>query len=147
MNQYGVWGDSNQSSTYTANLSFQSTTAGTYTFTAAADNNAQFYLNGTLLFQIGSGSSDSNRANYGQTTTFTTSLSANTTYAISWTAFNTGGPAAVGLLISDPAGNDVFDTRNPPTLTYNNPGQEVVMPGGGVWLTGCLLYTSDAADE
>jgi len=136
LNQYGVWGDSNQSSTYTANLSFQSTTAGTYTFTAAADNNAQFYLNGTLLFQIGSGSSDSNRANYGQTTTFTTSLSANTTYAISWTAFNTGGPAAVGLLISDPAGNDVFDTRNPPTLTYNNPGQEVVMPGGGVWLTG-----------
>jgi hypothetical protein len=136
LNQYGVWGDSNQSSTYTANLAFQSTTSGTYTFTASADNNAQFYLNGTLLFQVGSGSGDGNRANYSQTTTFTSSLTSNTTYAVSWTAFNTGGPAAVGLLITDPAGNNVFDSRNPPTLTYNNPGQEIPMPGGGVWFTG-----------
>jgi hypothetical protein len=139
LNKYGVWGDSLQAdySSFTANLAFTTTTAGTYTFTGSVDDNAIINLNGTELFRIGS-PGDNATANHRVVTTKTTTLLANTIYSVGWTANNVRGPCGFALLIQDPSGVNVFDTRNPPKIGYSGiaAGSQIAMPGGGSWFTG-----------
>lgn len=135
LNQYGTWGDTTQSAQYKTSFSFSAPTTDTYTIIASCDNSASVTLDGSNVLTVS-----------GFTTTYsvTTSLVAGATHTIGWTATNTGGPAAFGLVIQDSVGNICFSSLNPPGLTFVGLGQQVAMPGGGYWYTGVTQLALDS---
>jgi len=140
LNQYGVWGDLNQSATYSASFTVNFPVAGNYTFGNAVDNSAIVYLNGTQIINNNSGSSFTSPI-------YPVIYVAAGDHTISWTATNTGGPAGFALTIKDPSSNMIFSSTNPPGITYNNNNiagaVELVMPLGGAWFTGVRAIALD----
>jgi hypothetical protein len=140
MNQYGVWGDMNESTSYNASFSITFPTTQTYYFIYAADDTAQFTLDGSTIitmpyYSASSWSYSQNRGNYQSTTTYSQSVTAGT-HTIAWSAKNASGtPGGVALVIQDASGNIVFASNNPP-LTMPANVTALNMINGGQWFTG-----------
>ena len=62
---------------------------------------------------------------------------------IAWSVSGSPGPSGFALVIKDSSGNIVFQSTNPPNLTYNSVAQEVVLPKGGAWFTGVTKLKLD----
>ena len=133
LNQYGVWGDLNQSASYNASFVTNFPTTGSYTFTTSTDNSATITLDGTTVVTSSS---------FTTTTSATVSVTAGN-HTIAWAAVNTGGPAGIALTVTDQYGNMVFNSTNPPNLNYDSVGQEIVLPLGGAWFTGVTKIKLD----
>ena len=147
LNKYGVWGDSNASSSYFASFPFTASVAGTYNFQAGVDNNAAIYIDSVQLFTVplgGSvGPSGSNAGgNYNSVTTFSATLTPGI-HNISWNAYNIDGPGSFALAIINPYGNVIFDTRSPPSISYNDVTSTESLPDGGTFVTGVTSVILD----
>ncbi|CAB4132917.1 Domain of unknown function DUF4815 [uncultured Caudovirales phage] len=128
LNQYGVWGDLNNSNNY--NFTYAVTVpAGTYTVTAAVSGgSAALKANGTTILTATSPTTVS-------TTTYTQATTG--TVGIGWTISDTTAhPKGFAVVIKDSSGNIVFNATNPPNVTYDSAPSEIAMPMGGAWFTG-----------
>lgn len=138
LNNYGVWGDSNNSTTYTALFPVKFPAAGNYTIIVGASGTATVTANGSTV-----ATALSNQP--ANTTTATYTASGAYTANVGWSATSSGTTqSAFGMTIADAnTGSVVFSTTNPPNLTYTNAGTEVVMPGGGSWFGGATQVRLD----
>jgi len=136
LNHYGVWGDANSSSSYTATYPVTFPAAGNYVITVGASENATVSANGTTIATA--------LANTPGSTTTATYTAPAATVAIGWSATSYTHTSAFALTIADAnTGNIVFSSVNPPNLTYQNAGTEVVMPGGASWFVGATKIRLD----
>ena len=130
LNNYGVWGDGRNSTTFnlTSNVIF--TTAGTYTIEVGVSGSATVFANGSSI-----GTSLTNTP--ASTTTFTyTVATAPTTVKIGWAATSSGTTtSAFGMTIKDPTNSIVYTSINPP-VSYVNAGVSTILPRGGEWFKG-----------
>jgi hypothetical protein len=136
LNQYGIWGDSNNGGSYSATFTVDFPTAGSYTFISSVDDTAVVRLNGTQILSV---------PGFGTTYSTTYNVTSAGPHEISWTATNSGGPAAFALVVQDSTGKNIFTTITPPNLTYTNITSEIVMPHGGAWFTGVTKVKLDAS--
>jgi len=137
LNNYGIWGDATNGTTYNATIPVTFTAAGTYTITVGASGSATFYANGT---SIGSSLSSTPAS----TTTFTYAAAA-ATVNFGWAATSSGTTtSSLAWTISDSSGNIVFTSVNPP-VNYTNAGTQVLMPLGGAYFTGVTQLRLDPA--
>ena len=128
LNNYGIWGDTVNGTSYTSTIPVTFTTAGTYTITVGASGSATFYANGT---SIGSSLSSTPAS----TTSFTYTAAV-ATVNFGWTSTSSGTTtSSLAWTISDSSGNIVFTSVNPP-VNYTNAGTQVLMPLGGAYFTG-----------
>lgn len=134
LNQYGVWGDLNQSASYSASFIFAPVVSGLHTVILSNTGSATVKINGTSVV---SGSS------YTSTETGTFAGTAGTNVTLSWTVTGSSGPAGIAVTVTDSSGNVVFTSNIPPNLTYDNVTQEIVMPNGGAWFTGVTTLKLD----
>jgi hypothetical protein len=133
LNQYGIWGDQNNSTSYNVTFPVPLTTSGTYTITLASSGTVSVSANGTTIAT--SSSTNATACTYsiaGQVNPYNLSI------ASSSSGSTTSG---VAVTITDPNGNLVFDTVHP--LAYVNGVStgsgittESVLPLGGAWFTG-----------
>jgi len=142
LNQYGIWGSQDNSTTYNASFPLILPSVDTYTLTIASSNTATVFANGV---SIGTSSSVSPT---------TTSWTANTNpQVISWAATNGAtSTAAFALKITNSSGTIVFDTINPvywsTFATPSGVSTEIIMPKGGAWFTGVTkVKLSDTASS
>ena len=127
LNQYGVWGDLNNSNNY--NFTYAVTVpAGTYSVTAAVSGgSAALKANGTTILTATSPTTVS-------TTTYNQATTA--TVAIGWTISDTTAhPKGFAVVIKDSNGNIVFNATNPPNVIYDSAPNEIAMPLGGAWFS------------
>ena len=132
LNQYGIWGDQTNSTSYNAAFPVTFTTAGTYTVTVACSGSATAYYNGAGMGGVGPTPTEPQVSSVAVTAG---------TQTISWSAASSGTTtSAFAMTMHDPAGNLVFDTTNPVYYsTFATPTgvvSEIIMPGGGAWFTG-----------
>jgi hypothetical protein len=145
MNTYAVWGDPNNSSTYTATYPVTFTSAGTYTITAAGSvpNGGS---SSTIAVQgLGNVLSLTNYATL-KSTTITVGSAA--TLNVSWSIVNayTGVPgynAGFAMKIVDGSGNVVFNSLSPDGITYGTASSTYSMPGGGKYYMGATKIQLD----
>jgi len=127
LNQYGVWGDPNNSTTYNAAFPVPLTTGATYTIALSCSGSASVTQNGTTLVSSSSSTTVS-------TATFTAASSSPT---IAWNATSSGTTqSAIAVTITDSSGNIVFSSVSPPELNYINGGTEINMYLGGAFFEG-----------
>ena len=132
LNQYGIWGDQNNGTTYNASFPIPLTSGATYTMIASCSGTVNIYQNGSLVLTSASS----------VTTATSTFTAAGSSVTISWAATSSGTTTSgVAITISDSNGNLVFDTIHP--LNYVNGvstgsgiSTETVLPLGGAWFTG-----------
>ena len=143
LNQYGVWGDLNRTSSYTATFNVVPVTAGVYTYIYSSTGTTTLTANGTNVVTSAS-------PNYTTTSTGTftiTSGQLNNLYSIAWnvTSANStpAGTSGIAVVINDPNGNQVFNSTTPPVYSYDSVTQEVNMPTGGHWFTGVTKIKLD----
>ena len=136
LNQYGVWGDPNQSLTYNFSVSANIATTGTYTVTASASYSAAIKVDGTTILTV---------ANPKTTSACTMTITAGS-HTFGWNATNnsTANPAAVAVVIKDSNGNLIFQSTIPPATSYDNVTQETIMPKGGALFTGVTKLALDS---
>ena len=132
LNQYGIWGDQNNSTLYNAAFPVTFTTSGTYTVTVACSGSGTAYYNGAGMGGVGPTPTEPQVSSVAVTAG---------TQTISWSAASSGTTtSAFAMTMHDPAGNLVFDTTNPVYYsTFATPTgvvSEIIMPGGGAWFTG-----------
>jgi len=126
LNQYGVWGDANNSTTYNAAFPVSLTSGATYTLTISCSGSATVNQNGTT---IGTSSSSASVS----TSTF---VAASSSPTIGWAATSSGTTeSAFAMTIADSSGTVVFSSLTPPNLTYSNVASQTVMYGGGAYFT------------
>ena len=133
LNQYGIWGDQNNSTAYNVVFPVVFANTGSYTITVAGSGNVSVAANGTTI----------------ATSTTTSATVSNHTFTGQSNPWNLGIAASssgtttsgVAVTITDPNGNLVFDTIHP--LNYVNGANtgtgistETVLPLGGAWFTG-----------
>jgi len=139
LNNYGVWGDGKNGTTFnlTSNVIF--TTAGTYTIEVGVSGSATVYANGSSI-----GTSLVNTP--ASTTTFTyTVATVPSTVKIGWAATSSGTTtSAFGMTIKDPTNSIVYTSINPP-VSYVNAGISTVLPLGGEWFKGATQLRLDPA--
>jgi hypothetical protein len=130
LNNYGVWGDGTNSTTFNWTAPLTIANAGTYTIEVGASGSATVYANGVSI-----GTSLTNTP--ASTTTFTYVVAAApTTIKLGWAATSSGTTtSAFALTVRDSAGTIVSSSINPP-VTYTNAGTSVNMPRGGQWFVG-----------
>ena len=132
LNQYGIWGDQTNSTSYNAAFPVTFTTSGTYTVTVACSGSGTAYYNGAGMGGVGPTPTEPQVSSVAVTAG---------TQTISWSAASSGTTtSAFAMTMHDPAGNLVFDTTNPVYYsTFATPTgvvSEIIMPGGGAWFTG-----------
>jgi len=139
LNNYGVWGDGTNSTSFNFTSPVTFTTAGTYTIEVGASGSSTVYANGT---SIGTSLSSTPAS----TTTFTYTVSTvPATVKIGWSATSSGTTtSAFGMTIKDPTNSIVYTSINPP-VTYTNAGTSVNMPAGGQWFVGATQLRLDPA--
>lgn len=135
LNQYGVWGNLNHTSSYSASFVYAPQTTGTYTAQCSSTGTATVTANGSTIVTSTSPTTVS-------TATFTVSNKNNSTLAWSVTG-STSGTSGFALVIKDPDGNIVFQSTNPPNLNYDSVAQELILPKGGAWFTGVTKLKLD----
>jgi len=127
LNNYGIWGDATNGTSFNFTSPVTFTSAGTYTIEVGASGSAFVYANGT---SIGASLSSTPAS----TTTFTyTVATAPVVVKIGFAATSSGTTtSSFGMTIKDSGSNIVYSTINPP-ISYVNAGTKVAMPGGGEW--------------
>jgi len=133
LNQYGIWGDQNNSTAYNVVFPVVFANTGSYTITVAGSGNVSVAANGTTIATSTTTSATvSNHTFTGQSNPWNLGISASSS------GTTTSG---VAVTITDPNGNLVFDTIHP--LNYVNGANtgtgistETVLPLGGAWFTG-----------
>ena len=137
MNQYAVWGDLNLSASYSASFVVTPQVAGIYKYVYATTGTTTIAANGSTILST----STPNYNSQSTPLTFTvTSSQVGSPLTLSWSV--TGGNATpagtsgIALVVTDPNGNIVFTSTNPPQLSYTNSTGEAAMPQGGAWFTG-----------
>lgn len=89
LNQYGIWNDNIYSALFDRTFTINFPTSGYYTFTGSADNSAAVYYDGVEILSI-----------RGFQSTFNTTIYAYAgNHSVRVLAYNTGGPASVGVTI------------------------------------------------
>jgi len=127
LNQYGIWGDPNNSTSYSASFPVTLVSGATYTIMVSSSGTATVQQNGTTIASSSSSSSVS-------TTTF---VAAGSSVTISWSASSSGTTeSAFAMTIQDSSGNIVFSSLTPPGIIYSNAGTQTIMYGGGAYFTG-----------
>jgi hypothetical protein len=131
LNQYGIWGDQDNSGSYSAAFPVTFSKTDTYTLISSCDDYATVYIDGTAQLSV---------PGFGTTYSASLSISAGS-HTVSWNATNVGGPAGFALVIKDSSGNIVFDTIHPlyytsAASTGSGISTEIVLPLGGAWFTG-----------
>jgi hypothetical protein len=137
LNQYGVWGDSTNSTNFNWTVPLTIKNAGTYTIEVGSSGSATFYANGVSI-----GTSLTNTP--ASTTTFTyTVATAPATVNIGWAATSSGTTtSSVAMTIKNSSGTIISSSVNPP-VTYTNAGTAVIMPTGGEWFVGATQLRLD----
>ena len=130
LNNYGVWGDATNGTSFNFTSPVTFTAAGTYTIEVGASGSAFVYANGT---SIGTSLSSTPAS----TTTFTYTVSTvPATVKIGFSATSSGTTAsAFAMTIKNSASSIVYSTINPP-IAYVNAGTKIILPGGGEWFVG-----------
>ena len=137
LNTYGVWGDQNNSASYTATFPFTVTTAGVYTLSGSHNGIA-----GTI-------SIDSTvKINPVNTTTKTASVTLTAgSHTVSWTTTKAANPAigAVAVTIGNASGL-IWDSNDPNALVYPNSSghTRVNLQGGGTYYISPQQISLDA---
>lgn len=137
LNNYGVWGTGNNSTTFNFTTPFTFTSNGTYTIEVGSSGSATVYANGASI-----GTSLTNTP--ASTTTFTYTVSnAPNTVNLGWAATSSGTTtSAFAMTIKDSANNIVYNSVNPP-VSYVNAGTSVNMPMGAQWFVGATQLRLD----
>jgi hypothetical protein len=136
LNTYGVWGDQNNSASYTASFPFTVTTAGTYTLSGSHNGIAgTISIDGTV------------KINPVNTTTKTASVTLTAgPHTVSWTTTKAANPAigAVAVTIGNASGL-IWDSNDPNSLVYPNSGHtRVNLQGGGTYYISPEQISLDA---
>jgi hypothetical protein len=133
LNNYGIWGDQNDGSSYATKFPFTATTAGTYTVQASIGDGVAGTIsvnNNALTFSPSLSSTT--------TSTATVTLTAGQSCNVSWSLTNSNvyyQNPAVAITITDPSGTLVWDTLSPPNLTRTGSTSNSLPDGG-------ILYTN-----
>ena len=145
LNSHGVWGDLNQSASYSivgTPFLWTPSYTGTHTFVVASTgtgtNHTVVYVNASSVYSTSS-------ALYNAPATFTGTYTAGVQYSITWSVSGspTGYASGHGLVIYDPQGGVAFSTGSPPTTTKSDGSVETVMYNGGAWFTGVTKLALD----
>lgn len=142
LNSYGVWGDLNQSSSYSATFYWTPSYTGTHTFVVASTGSG---TNHTTVLVNGSSVYSTSSTLYNAPATFTRTFTAGTQYTISWavTGSPTGYASGHGLVIHDPQNNVAFASNNPSGVTNSDSSSETIMYNGGAYFTGVTKIALD----
>jgi hypothetical protein len=139
LNNYGIWGDAVNGTTYNATIPVVFTKADTWTITVGASGPVTFKANGTNI------GSSLPAGNAGSTTTFTYTTTGAATVNFGWVATSSGTTtSALAWTISDSTNNILTTSINPP-VNYINAGTEVIMPQGGALFVGATQLRLDPA--
>ncbi|CAB4221979.1 Domain of unknown function DUF4815 [uncultured Caudovirales phage] len=136
LNTYGVWGDQNNSASYTATFPFTVTTAGAYTLSGSHNGTV-----GTLSIDDVVKIATLN----GTTKTVTLNLTAGP-HKVSWVTTKAANPAigAVAVTIGNASGL-IWDSNDPNELTYPNSGHtRLNLQGGGTYYMSPSQISLDA---
>jgi len=134
LNQYGVWGDINRSSTFTASYTTDVPEAGSFTLFCSASCSTTITLDGSPIITVNSPTSTSSVA---------LNLAAGS-HTFGWSASGSAGvPNAVGVIVKDSNDNIVYNSTVPPNVTYDSVAQEIILPKGGAWFTGVTRLKLD----
>jgi hypothetical protein len=141
MNQYAIWGDLNQSTTFTYNnVKWTPAVAGVHTITASSTGTSQTVTaNGT---SVGLGT-----LNYSTTTTanYTVTTLGTVTLNVAVTGGTTGSfEPGFAMIIKDPTGTVVYRTDAPPNSLYSGVTGEENLPLGGTYFTGVTTVQLDS---
>jgi Domain of unknown function (DUF4815) len=125
-NNFAVWGDPNNSSTYNSTYTLNFINSGYYVIgtsaTSTSGSPSRVYLDGTQILTATSPNS------VNQTQVYISAGSHN----ISWTAVNSyGGSSGFALAIYDTSGNIIWDTVAQTGAVNSAVSQQVNCPGGG----------------
>lgn len=135
LNLYGVWGDQNNSSTYTATFPFTTEAAGNYTITASVNGTGTLSVDGVVRF-----------ASLNTTTqTVTLSLTAGA-HTVGWVTTKAIDPAigAIAVTISDGT-KLIWDSNDPNALVYPTSNHiRTELQGGGTYYTDANKISLDA---
>ena len=149
LNQYGVWGDPNNSTAFNPVYSVN-IPAGTYTVQVASSGTGtvSFWSTstpGTLLTTV------SAPVNTPSSVTTSSVTFASAVLSLGYSATSSGSTqSAFALVIKDSSGNVVYSSITPPGLSgqYLNAGTEVNMYQGGAWFVGATqLYLGPNASS
>jgi hypothetical protein len=136
LNQYGVWGDARNTTSFTFTYPVEVTTAGTYTIELGTSGNATMYANGVSI------GSKTGAADASNTTIFTTTFALGTVN-LGVVASSSGNTiSSVGFTIKNSSGDILLTSINPP-VTHVNGGNAVNMPYGGQWFVGATQLRLD----
>ncbi len=140
LNQYGVWGDLQQSGVFDLTFVVDVEEAGTYTFVISAS--------GTGVLRVGGTSAANNvlvhTAGPRTTTSNTKYLTAGSHIFRVYATTTAGSPGAVAVVGKAPDGEIVYQSTSPPASSYDDVAQQIVMPKGGAWFTGVTKLALDA---
>ena len=126
-NQYAVWGDPNNSASYSASYVVNFPQADNYTIQAFCTGPGTIAINGTNILTISS---------YGQSVTTGYGVGAAGDQTLSWSVSNTGQISGFALIITDSNGNVIWNTATPSGLNFAAVGTEYIMPDGGSYYVG-----------
>ena len=127
-NQYAVWGDPNNSGSYSASYVVNFPSAGSYSIQAFCTGPGTVTLNGSTILTISS---------YGQSVSTGYSVSVAGNQTLSWSVTNTGQIAGFALVITNIAtGEPIWNTATPSGLNFAAVGTEYIMPEGGSYYVG-----------
>jgi hypothetical protein len=146
LNNYGVWGDGNNSTSYNGLFAVKFPAAGNYTVTVGSSGSATITANGTTIV-----TSPTNTPSSTSVATYTSSGAYTTN--IGWVATSSGTTqSAIGVSIADAnTGTVIFSSTNPQSLGYANLDRngnqqaltEIVMPGGGSYFQNAFQVRLD----
>ena len=143
LNNYGIWGDLNNSGTYSGTFYWVATSTGTHKIivssSGAGSSHTTVSINGSGVFAT------STSKLYKTTNTFTYSFVSGQQYLVSWTVSGAtpDDGAGFGMQFYDIDDLPVFDTRTPPGLVRADGSNEISMYNGGSYFTGVTKISLD----
>jgi hypothetical protein len=154
-NQYAIWGDQNNGSSYNAQFPLPVSNNTSYTLTYSSTSSGGISWGYYYLGTYYSSSVATLAAAY--TTTGTATLSTVTGGSLVWTTANTANAylswtqsttgkitAGIGLTVVDTNSNIVWNTLSPNGLTMANVATQFTMAGGGTMYTGVKQINFDS---
>ena len=149
LNLYGVWKDNKQKAgTYQATFNVPFPAEDTYTFAVSVyyggTTTANVAFNGTDVSFNGSTAITKISSKNDSPLQGTVTVSTPGVYPVSWRVVSsTGSTAGIALMVVNSAGDVIFQSSNPPNLTYAGTNAEILMNGGGSFFTGVTQIKLD----
>lgn len=138
LNQYGVWGDTVGSSSFSYSPTFIPDVAGNYTFTCSSTGSSVSVVanTGTSIYTAGTVSPTTTNSKTVTITSGQLNKPFTVNITVTGSAIATYGLCAFALTVTDPNGNMVLNTVNPPEVVYNATDIYEDMPYGGRYFSG-----------